>query len=140
MGGTDTVSSATSGLSQVASRSGQLFVGTGRLPVMGWQPDGDTVRWQVHRGNLVADEPTVRMSTRGPERPYRKHHPLAKPVRRGFLLALALLLVIAGLSVAKSLTAPGTDSTAARIAEWARDHGAGDLVTFLEKEQYQQNQ
>ena len=88
----------------------------------------------------MADEPTVRMSTRGPERPYRKHHPLAKPVRRGFLLALALLLVIAGLSVAKSLTAPGTDSTAARIAEWARDHGAGDLVTFLEREQYQQNQ
>ncbi|HEY3610142.1 MAG TPA: hypothetical protein VGL06_21760, partial [Pseudonocardiaceae bacterium] len=70
----------------------------------------------------------------------RQHHRLARPVRRAFLLALALCLVIAGISVVGYLTAPGTDTTAARVAEWARDHGMGDLVTFLEQQQYQQNQ
>ncbi len=68
------------------------------------------------------------------------HHRLARPVRRAFLLALVLCLVIAGISVVGYLTAPGTDTTAARVAEWARDHGMGDLVTFLEQQQYQQNQ
>jgi hypothetical protein len=70
---------------------------------------------------------------------YRAHHPLAKPVRRFFLLALALLLVIAGISIMRALIAPGTDSASARVAEWARDHGMGDLVTLMEKEQYQHN-
>jgi len=70
---------------------------------------------------------------------YRAHHPLAKPVRRFFLLGLALLLVIAGVSIVRALIVPGTDSASARVAEWARDHGMGDLVTFMEKEQYQHN-
>lgn len=35
-----------------------------------------------------------------------------------------------------ALTAPGTDSVAARLAEWGRDHGLGAVVLGLEKLQY----
>jgi hypothetical protein len=69
----------------------------------------------------------------------RPHHPLAKPVRRLFLLGLVVFLVVAGVSVLNALTAPGTDSTSARLAEWARDHNMGDLVVWLEQQQYQHN-
>jgi hypothetical protein len=69
----------------------------------------------------------------------RPRNRLARPVRRAFLLAVAACIAIAGWSVVGYLTAPGTDTTAARLAEWARDHGMGDLVTYLEKQQYQQN-
>lgn len=72
--------------------------------------------------------------------PVRRHHPLAKPVRRLFLLALVVFLIVVGISVGGALTAPGTDGTAARIAEWARDHNMGDLVTWLERQQYEHNQ
>ena len=121
--------------------SGQLSVAAVRLPGMGWQPDGDTVRWQVRQGDLVTDEATVQFRVPGsePGQFRRRHHPLAKPVRRAFLLAIAVFLAAVGGSIVSSLTAPGTDSAAARIAEWARDHGMGDLVTYLEKEQYAHN-
>ncbi|HYS37716.1 MAG TPA: hypothetical protein VEO01_19035, partial [Pseudonocardiaceae bacterium] len=76
----------------------------------------------------------------GHRAPRRPQHRFAKPVRRAFLLALALCLILTGWNIIGYLTAPGTDTTAARIAEWGRDHGMGDLVTFLEKQQYQQNQ
>jgi hypothetical protein len=68
------------------------------------------------------------------------HHPRAKLVRRVFLLALAAYLVLVASSMVPYLAAPGTDTTAARVAEWARDHNMGDLVTWLEKQQYQNNQ
>jgi hypothetical protein len=109
----------------------------------------DGQRWGGIQGNLAADEATVeiplpvRLAPRYDEPTerllFRRHHRLAKPVRRLFLLAMVACLVIAGWSVLTSLTAPGTDTTAARIAEWARDHGMGDLVTYLEKQQYEQN-
>jgi hypothetical protein len=63
--------------------------------------------------------------------------------RRARLLAaligvpVLVLLIVTGWSVAGALVAPGTDSTAARLAEWARDHGFDGLVTWLEKQQYQ---
>ncbi len=94
-------------------------------------------RWH---GDLVADEATVDLAMPMRIAPVRRHHPFARPVRRLFLLALAACLVIACVSVVRSLTAPSADPTAARIAEWARDHGMGDLVTYLEKQQYEQNQ
>lgn len=67
------------------------------------------------------------------------HHRLAKPVRRIFLLGLVVFLVVAASSLGSALLAPGSDPPAARIAEWARDHGMGDLVTYLEKVQYEAN-
>lgn len=56
-------------------------------------------------------------------------------------LALAVLLIVStGVSVAPALMAPGTDSVAARLAEWGRDHGLGWAVTALEEVQYAKNQ
>ncbi|MDQ2850579.1 MAG: phosphodiester glycosidase family protein, partial [Actinomycetota bacterium] len=42
-------------------------------------------------------------------------------------------------SVGGALTAPGTDSTAARLAEWGRTHHLGFVVTSLEQAQYAMN-
>lgn len=51
------------------------------------------------------------------------------------------LLVIPGLwfvwSITGALTAPGTDTTAARLAQWARFNHLGWAVTLAEKVQYQ---
>jgi hypothetical protein len=55
---------------------------------------------------------------------------------------LALAVVLFGWfawSMGEALTAPGDDSTAARVAEWGRDHHLGALVTFLETAQYKAN-
>ncbi|TVT13507.1 phosphodiester glycosidase family protein, partial [Amycolatopsis rhizosphaerae] len=49
-------------------------------------------------------------------------------------------LILVGWSIGCALTAPGTDSVAARLAEWGRDHGLGGLITWLEKQQYDHNQ
>jgi hypothetical protein len=42
-------------------------------------------------------------------------------------------------SIGGALTAPGTDTTAARLAEWARFNGLGWAVSGLEQIQYQMN-
>lgn len=62
--------------------------------------------------------------------------------RRGRRLRTGVLIVVlvcAGwlaFSIGGALTAPGTDSTAARLAEWARTHHLGFIVTSLEQAQY----
>jgi hypothetical protein len=54
------------------------------------------------------------------------------------LLALVTVFVVSVTwSLGHAVTAPGTDSLAARVAEWGRDHGMGALVTFGENLQYQ---
>jgi hypothetical protein len=62
---------------------------------------------------------------------------------RRFLQAVLVLTVLAGTvvgpSVVGALLAPGTDSVAARVAEWGRDHGFDGLITWLEKQQYEHN-
>ncbi|MFJ2955242.1 phosphodiester glycosidase family protein [Streptomyces sp. NPDC087270] len=53
--------------------------------------------------------------------------------------ALGVCLVCAGTigwSVGRALTYPGSDSTEARLAEWARDHELGFVVDKLENVQY----
>jgi hypothetical protein len=47
-----------------------------------------------------------------------------------------VLVVSTGVSMAPALMAPGTDSVAARLAEWGRDHYLGWAVTALEQLQY----
>jgi hypothetical protein len=42
-------------------------------------------------------------------------------------------------SIGGALTAPGTDSTSARLAEWARFNGLGWVVSGLEQAQYKMN-
>ena len=52
-------------------------------------------------------------------------------------LALALITGgYVGITIYPYLTAPGTDSVAARVAEWARDHRLSWAVTWLENESY----
>jgi uncharacterized protein YigE (DUF2233 family) len=42
-------------------------------------------------------------------------------------------------SIGDALTAPGTDSTSARLAEWARFNGLGWVISDLEQAQYKMN-
>jgi hypothetical protein len=57
--------------------------------------------------------------------------------RIGQVLVVALLWLT--WSIGGALTAPGADTTAARLAEWGRFHGLGWAVTDLEKLQYNAN-
>ena len=51
---------------------------------------------------------------------------------RVILVLIAVFLCWAGFSVGQALAAPGGGSTAAKLAEWARDHYLGPVVTFGE--------
>lgn len=53
---------------------------------------------------------------------------------------LIALLVLTAFSIGRTLTRPGNDAVSARLAEWARDHGLGGLVTRLERAQYSSHQ
>ncbi len=44
--------------------------------------------------------------------------------------------MLVGVSVARALTAPGNDTTSARLAEWARGHGLSRVVDRLEQAAY----
>jgi hypothetical protein len=61
-------------------------------------------------------------------------------IRRRVLGALAgttvIVLGYVGYTLTPYLTAPGTDPFNARVAEWARDHHLGMVVTWLENETY----
>jgi hypothetical protein len=57
--------------------------------------------------------------------------------RRVVLAVIAALLILPGWSVGHALTAPGGGSFSDRLAEWARDHYLGPLVTFGEWVTYQ---
>jgi len=66
--------------------------------------------------------------------------PVVRRTRRVVLALFLLFLIVVGWSITGALTAPGTDPTSVRLAEWARDHGLGGMIDWLEKEQYQHNQ
>ena len=59
-------------------------------------------------------------------------------MRRMGVLMVVLLLLPAW-SIGGALTAPGTDTTAARLAEWGRFNGLGWAVSDLEQIQYKAN-
>ena len=87
---------------------------------------------------VLVDEPATVIIR--PRRTRFWKRPAVKWTRRAVLAALLVFLILLGWSIGGALTVPGTDSTAARLAEWGRDHGLGGIVTWLEKEQYDQNQ
>jgi hypothetical protein len=89
------------------------------------------------RGVLVEDWPTETVAA-SRSRFWRR--PAVRRARRVVLAALAVCLILVGWSIGTALTAPGTDSTAARLAEWGRDHGFNGAITWLEKQQYALNQ
>ena len=80
-------------------------------------------------GGRRAPTPGRRLSPRGGS---DRRHPR---VRRLIFAVLAVFLAFAvwvGWTIYPVLTRPGTDSVAARIAEWGRDHHLGAPVTWLE--------
>ena len=99
---------------------------------------GDTLHYASLSGQLLDDIPVSEDIM--PQRPHFWRRPMVRRVRRVTLVVLLVFLVVVGWSVGGALTAPGTDSTAARLAEWGRDHGLGSMVTWLEQMQYDNNQ
>ncbi|HEX4700103.1 MAG TPA: phosphodiester glycosidase family protein [Actinomycetes bacterium] len=63
-----------------------------------------------------------------------------RAVLRALALVMALLVLVTAWSLGRALTAPGTDSASARLAEWARNHRLGPLVTAAETVQYRLHQ
>lgn len=55
------------------------------------------------------------------------------------VLVLVLVLIVPVVSLGRALAAPGTDSVAAKTAEWARGHGLGFAVTVAEELVYRLN-
>lgn len=80
------------------------------------------------------------MTTTGPRRfrvqPVTGRRGRRRRVLQGLGMVLAVLLVLPAVSVGRALAAPGTDTTSARLAEWARDHGFDGVITWLEAKTY----
>ena len=80
-------------------------------------------------------------SSRSDRRSYRGFSRFfGTPVRAVISSVLVIVIAICvwlGGSLGVALAAPGTDSVAARVAEWGRVHGLGWAITGLEHVQYQ---
>ena len=70
-------------------------------------------------------------------RPHRRLSRRARLVLRVAAAALAAFVVVVGWSISHALTIPGGGTFSERMAEWARDHYLGPLVTFGEWLTYQ---
>ncbi|MGH9101875.1 MAG: hypothetical protein ACRDYD_02665 [Acidimicrobiales bacterium] len=57
-------------------------------------------------------------------------------MRRAACAAVAILLVLVGISVGTTLAAPGTTPDGVRIVEWVRGHGGSSLVAWAENVWY----
>ena len=64
--------------------------------------------------------------TRADSGPHRR-----RMVLRAVAIVVVVLLGTVGIAVGDALSAPGNDPAAAKLAEWGRDHGFSDLVTWL---------
>ena len=62
-----------------------------------------------------------------------------KIIFRTFAGILAVLVFLTSYSLYGALSAPGNMSNQARVAEWARGHGLGWAVSWMENQQYQNN-
>ncbi|MEO6821358.1 MAG: phosphodiester glycosidase family protein [Candidatus Nanopelagicales bacterium] len=60
-------------------------------------------------------------------------------MRRTVLAGILLFLVTTSWSLIGALTAPGDDGVSVKLAEWARDHYLGPVVTLAENVQYDLN-
>jgi len=108
-------------------------------------PTGDTTNPDdtsaVNGDTTIVDDATVvddPAPSRGATR--RRRRPRWwRDTRRAILAAAVVMVLVTASSVLSALTAPGTDSVAARLAEWARGHGLSGIVTWAENEQYQRN-
>lgn len=71
-----------------------------------------------------------------PRRSRHASHARRPRLRRGALVVISLGCIWLIWSIVLALTAPGTDSMAAKLAEWGRVHHLGWVITELEKVQY----
>ncbi|MEZ0113061.1 hypothetical protein ABH920_007086 [Catenulispora sp. EB89] len=62
-----------------------------------------------------------------------------KTIFRSVAAVLAVFVFMTSYSLYGALSAPGNMSNQARVAEWARGHGMGWAVTWMENQQYQNN-
>jgi len=65
-------------------------------------------------------------------RPGRVRRLLRRPTVRVILALIAVLCCWLAFSIGQALTAPGGGSLSSKLAEWARDHYLGPVVTFSE--------
>ncbi|MEZ0070039.1 hypothetical protein ABIA32_006087 [Streptacidiphilus sp. MAP12-20] len=89
-----------------------------------------------------AEEPSSPSDPTPPQRRKRFRrirHLLSLRTVRAILALFAVFFVWLCWSIGSALAAPGDDSVVARVAEWARDHHLGPVVTFLEDQQYKAN-
>lgn len=64
---------------------------------------------------------------------------VARRIALGLIVVLALGMLSTGWSLANAVMTPVNDPVSAKIAEWARGHGLGSVVTGLESLQYRLN-
>src|SRR5246500_3641201 len=88
-----------------------------RTDQTGFSPDG------------VAGKPAVR---RQRARKYRLRRFFRLRAVRAISALILIFLVWVAFSVGQALTAPGGGSASSKLAEWARDHYLGPVVTFGE--------
>jgi hypothetical protein len=65
--------------------------------------------------------------------------PVGRHIAMTLAFALTCLVLAAGWSLGAAVLAPTNDPMAAKVAEWARNHGLGSIVTGLESLQYRLN-
>ncbi len=91
-------------------------------------------------GSLSSDTPLRPLEpapgSRPPRRFARKRRHPAVRILQALALAILIFVGLIGYSVGGALTRPGNDSFQARVAEWGREHHLGNVVTWLEKKQY----
>lgn len=88
------------------------------------RPPGTTHRDPVTTKTAVRPRIRVRSSRR-----YR--------IRRAVVIVVAVSLSWLTWSIGGALVAPGSDSVAARLAEWGRQHHLGPVINALERAQYE---
>jgi hypothetical protein len=65
--------------------------------------------------------------------------PLRRRIAGGVAIVFACGVLLTGWSLGRAITSPTNDPVSAKVAEWARDHGLGSVVTGLEAVQYWMN-
>jgi hypothetical protein len=107
-------------------------------PAAGTVPVATVAGATVHDGT---DEDTTAIPVQdGPRRFRRLRSPWLLRTAAALAVVLLVLAAAATPSLVHALTRPGSDTVAARLAEWGRDHGLGPLVTWAEARQYDLDQ
>ena len=115
------------------TRSGQL--GSGQ-PGPGQPGPGQPGSGKPGLGQSGPPRPPGPPGPAGPGKPRRRSGPIrrffGRPAGRGVLFVCLAVACWLAFSVGQAFTAPGGGNLSSRLAEWARDHYLGPVVTFGE--------